>query len=77
MILERGAIEYLVETFSSLAGLCSKAELEEVPVKAIRQELGERWLKLRGILAGGKRQGEKGKSTRFLMGPWACVRPTV
>ncbi len=50
VILERGAVEFLAQTFATLARLCQKAERQQVPVLAIRQELTGRWQKLRGML---------------------------
>lgn len=56
MILDRGAIEFLTQTFASLARLCQKAERQQIPVQEIRKELTVRWRNLRGILEGGLKQ---------------------
>jgi len=56
LILERGTVEFLAQTFATLSRLCQKAERQQVPVLAIRQELTSRWQKLRGMLEGSRKE---------------------
>jgi hypothetical protein len=55
-ILDRSAVEYLAETFTTLARLCQKVECRKAPVEEIRQELTRRWQKLRRVLAGRRQK---------------------
>jgi class 3 adenylate cyclase/HEAT repeat protein len=50
-ILDRGAAEYLTETFATLARLCRDVENHKIPAERIRRELNGRWQKLRAVLA--------------------------
>ncbi len=50
VILDQKTLNYLVNTFSSLHGLCRKAEANQVKVEEIRRELTSRWNGLKPAL---------------------------
>ncbi|UCF99974.1 MAG: HEAT repeat domain-containing protein [Spirochaetaceae bacterium] len=50
VILDQKTLSYLVNTFSSLQGLCRKAEANQIKVEEIRRELTNRWNGLKSVL---------------------------